>query len=139
MDKKIFSKPKHGWVLINIGEFKGWASYITDVPIDCIKAMKHALVAKTDFVCCFDSEADGTFKIVSDEYRTFVIEEAETNRLYVCEDITKQDLANAFVNELTEDIWGDWIYSDEDEEIMKTQYIDELNEERQKLQMILAG
>ena len=69
----MFDKPKHGWVNISLeGVEIAPASYISDVANDTLEAMIYALEESKDFCASYDAEGY-EFKIISDDYSTFVI------------------------------------------------------------------
>ena len=114
----MLTKPNAGWtdVIIN-GTVIGPASYLTDVPLDCLTAMTYALSRRKNFCLTFD--ADGwDFKIIADNDMTYAI---------VCKDeittqafqMSKQELAKELVKDLLDNLkdWAEWLsYRDEDYE-----------------------
>lgn len=88
----MLGKPAFGWTHIKIGNFEGPASYLTDVPIDCLKNMIFALKNRSDFIVSFDAEG-WTYKVVSDCYRTIVIIEKDETPEIILSDINRDELA----------------------------------------------
>lgn len=88
----MLTKPKCGWTNVKINNFEAPASFITDVPIDCLKNMIFALKNKSDFIVSLDAEG-WTYKIISDSYRTLILIEDEEPETIVLNDITKEYLA----------------------------------------------
>lgn len=35
----MFSKPKHGWTILQLENFTGYANYLTDIPIDILNCI----------------------------------------------------------------------------------------------------
>ena len=101
--------PKHGWVTISIENWSDRASYLTEVPLECLDNMIYALENGSDFIVSFDAEG-WTYKIISDYYRTFVITELDTCDLIVFENVSKKVLAKEIFNDITKDIdeWSMW-------------------------------
>ena len=69
---KLFSKPKNGWVNINIGDHIIGASYVTDVPMDFLNALISHCKYGTPFSVYVDEEGQediiclcGNFIIIS--------------------------------------------------------------------------
>lgn len=114
--------PKHGWVTICIDNWSDRASYLTDVPLDCLDAMIYALTNKCDFIVSFDAEG-WTYKIISDCYRTFIIEEQNKPKLITIENVDINMLAKELYNDISKDLdeWSNWSCSldvDEDGKIL---------------------
>lgn len=133
----MFTIPKHGWVLINIGSFSDRASYLTEVPLDCLDSIIYALENKTDFIVSFDAEG-WSFKIISDYYRTFIIEEKDFPKLLTLENINKEMLAKEIYQDISENIdnWSNWSCSIENEEDILN-YKKELNIKLEKLKSLI--
>lgn len=112
----MFSNPKFGWVSVHLGEFQGPASYITDVAFDSMEAMIYALEENKDFIVSFDAEG-WEFKVISDDYRTFIIEEKNEVKLYIYEK-NKLELAKELIEDISRDKedWLKWQYSEEEKE-----------------------
>jgi hypothetical protein len=72
---------------------------MTDVAMDCLDAMIHALKDRADFCASFDAEG-WTFKVLSDDYRTYVIEEKNGPVLHSIERINKSDLAYSLYDDI---------------------------------------
>ena len=115
----MLSKPKFGWTTISLGDFIGSASYITDVPIDVMESMIDALNNHKDFIVSFDAEG-WCFKIIADDYRSFIIEEKDEPILYVCEK-NKLELAKEILDDITtyKEDWYHWTVDEENEKEYK--------------------
>lgn len=48
--------PKAGWTNVEIGKFKGRASYLTDIPFECLDAFTFALTYNMPMSIWFDAE-----------------------------------------------------------------------------------
>lgn len=91
-----------GWALVTVGEFSDMASYLTDVPLDCLNRFIHSF--KTGLLVCipFDSER-WEHMIVSDFLKTYIIScspELCDMKIIYNTDLGKTELAK----ELTTDI-----------------------------------
>lgn len=130
-------KPRFGWVTIKIDEFEERASYLTCVSLDCIDAMIHALSESVDFVVNFDAEGY-TYKVISDDYRTFVIMEKDEPQLFTF-DKDKDELAKEILSDIKNNIedWRDWEYSKDEEPEEYEKYNSELNEKLKTLEDII--
>lgn len=109
----MLSKPYAGWTKVTIGDFEGRASYMTDVPMDCLIAFINALEYNIPASVFFDEE--GTeFTLVTSADGTYVISEREESKLFV---INKRfsKLAREFINDI-EDNLEDWVLWDYDYE-----------------------
>ena len=78
----MFSKPCCGWTDITIkdstNKFNAPASYLTDVPNDCLDAFIQALQNHSSVVIDFDAEG-WDYKLVCSAYDTYIIEEKFAN------------------------------------------------------------
>ena len=70
----MFGKPIHGWTAIDIGEYHGNGSYLTDIPFDFLDAAIHSLENNVPFTLFVDEEGCESY-ITSYYYATF------TNRI----------------------------------------------------------
>ena len=52
----MLEKPNAGWTKVCIGDFIGWASYITDVPVKCLKAFINGYPSNLPITIRFDAE-----------------------------------------------------------------------------------
>ena len=104
----MLSKPRYGWTNVTIGEFQGRASYLTDVPMDClisfINSFKYGIPASVFF-----DEEGSTFTLVTESYNnTYIISEREDTELI---NINKRflDLAKELIKDI-EDNLEDWVF-----------------------------
>jgi hypothetical protein len=113
----MLAKPSCGWTYVTIGDFTGPASYLTDVPMDCMSHMIDALEDGRDFCASFDAEG-WSYKVISDEYWTAVIEEKNGPVLHTIDGVNKFDLAKELIADVKEnlDAWADWFMDDKAEE-----------------------
>ncbi|MBQ3421517.1 MAG: hypothetical protein IJH34_07570, partial [Romboutsia sp.] len=73
----MLSIPKYGWTNVTIEEFEGVASYLTDVPIDCLISFINALENNDIPASIFFDEEGSYFTVVSRMYETYIIVERE--------------------------------------------------------------
>ncbi len=86
-------KPDAGWTNITIGEFRSRASYLTDIPFDCLQAFIFALKHRTPAAISFDAEG-WEFIVVVDWYDTHVIiNNTDAKYEYKTIEVKKEDLA----------------------------------------------
>jgi len=52
----MLAKPEHGWVNVQLEGFSERASYMTDIPNDCLDAFIYALQNNSPTVIFFDAE-----------------------------------------------------------------------------------
>ena len=117
----MFTIPKHGWVNLQINDLSKRASYLTDIPNDCLDAFIYALQNNAPTVVFFDAEG-WDFHLVTSYYQSYIIVDKDDTKLYVIE---KNILELA--RELYEDInnnLNDWLNWDMKE--------DETKEERRE-------
>lgn len=125
----MLGKPRYGWTNVEIGDFVDRASYITDVPNDCLDAFIFGL--KNGFPVTVEFDAEGwEFTIVSKFYDTFIIMEKEEVEI-ITTDKTVLDLAEELIEdiELHIDDWSEWSpFSDEKADENKDDLMNKLNE-----------
>lgn len=119
----MLSKPSAGWTVVTIGEMKFDASYMTDIPIDCLTAAKDYLSGAPLLALYFDMEVEGDLYVVSDNLGTSVITETDEwddencNFKYKIEHISIS--ASTLIREMVMDIkthadkWANWSCFDE--------------------------
>lgn len=100
----MISNPKHGWCDFELGNFRGTASYLTDVPIDLLDAFI-GYYTKGHGVVVFDEEGS-YFTLVLTRYNNgiFVIEERDFVAIYDFSDKNPDDLAKELINDLENDL-----------------------------------
>lgn len=127
----MLSEPKFGWTSIEIESFFSRASYLTDIPTDCLSNMIIALKENIDFT--LDCDAEGyTFKIVSDNESTYIIECKDGIKAYLFNK-TKQDLAKEIYEDISNhlDAWCHFNTDSEEDNmfaIYRVNFIQYLNE-----------
>lgn len=116
----MLTKPKHGWTNLQIGDFTERASYLTDIPNDCLDAFIHALQNNSPAVIFFDAEG-WEFHLVASYYQSYIVVDKSDTKVYVIEKNIKE-----LAKELYEDInnnfddWLSWdIYEDDTDEERK--------------------
>lgn len=109
----MLSKPYTGWTKVTIGDFKGRASYLTDIPMDCLIAFINALEYNIPASVLFDEEGS-EFTLVTSVDGTYIISEREEPKLFV---INKGflKLVRELINDI-EDNLEDWVLWDYDYE-----------------------
>lgn len=117
----MLSNPEHGWCNIKIGDFEGVASYLTDVPFNCLAAFIQYFDRSSNLNSAsvyFDEE--GTeFYTVFDYYSTYIIiEREEKPELKYLDDVGIKQLANELIEDLERDFdcWVKWECYDDPEE-----------------------
>ena len=119
LNKKFLTceKDNHGWCDVTVGQFSGRASYVTDVPFDCINAAIFSLTNNTPFAVQFDAEGSD-FIVVVDAINAFVISDDDGLTFYKCDDIIgKDDIALQIYKDISEnfDSWVNFLIVDEEE------------------------
>lgn len=125
----MISNPKHGWCNFKLGEFEGTPSYLTDVPLDLLRAFID-YHTKGCGIAWFDEE--GTeFSLILTPYSLFIIEERNENPvLHDFSEIMIKNLEKELIEDIESDLngWANFI-TDDDLEVIKI-HRDEI---RQKL------
>ena len=117
----MLSKPYCGWCDVVIGDFKAPASYLSEVPVDCLNAMILAISNSSDFCVSFDAEG-WEYKVISDRCKTFVIIEKDGVELKVIDkDIIS--LKDELIDDIESNIkdWSHWSLSEEDDSVEEVQ------------------
>ena len=111
----MIGKPEHGWTKVCIGDFIGWASYINDVPVKCLKAFINGYPSNLPFTIRFDAEGHEHLLIV-DYYATHIITDKDAGKIknqdYSLTSlvIDPYDLAKELVNDIESNLeeWVQW-------------------------------
>ena len=93
-------KTGSGWCGVAIDDFRGNASYLTDVPLDFLYAFKQWIDNKTIPVIFCDEEGS-EFRIIVEEFNTYIIHERGTAELKVV-DITRKSFVETILKDITE-------------------------------------
>lgn len=102
----MFTKPEHGWTNLQLGNFSERASYLTDIPIDCLDAFIYALENNSPIAIYFDAEG-WDYHLVSSYYESYIIISKDGFDLMGIEGNFK-DLAKELVNDI-EIYFEDWV------------------------------
>ena len=78
----MFTKPQDGWTHLNFENFSERASYLTDVPNDCLDAFIYALQTNNPAVVYFDAEGYD-YHLISSYYRSYIIRDKEDNKVNI--------------------------------------------------------
>jgi len=104
----MFTTPQDGWTHIQLENFSERASYLTDIPNDCLDAFIHALQTNNPAIMYFDAEGFD-YHLISSFYRSYIIKDKEDNKvdIHVIEkDIL--ELAKELVDDIQRD-FDDWL------------------------------
>ena len=115
----MLTKPVHGWTHLQFKNFSERASYLTDIPNDCLDAFIHALQTNNPAIVYFDAEGFD-YHLISSFYRSYIIRDKEDNKvdIYVIEkDIL--ELAKELIDDIQKDFdaWLNWESYDDGEYI----------------------
>ena len=102
----MFATPICGWSKVVINDFEAPASYITDLPVDLIDAAITAIKDEKDLYFSFCGEDSGDFKVIADEYCTYIITDADDADLYVT-NVTKKQIIDEIYHDVVQNcsIW----------------------------------
>ena len=94
--------------------------HLTDPAMDCLIEFKRALNEERTAVVEFDCEGWG-FKVVSDDWTTYVIVDRDAEPNLLTFDVGKGDLAKEIIKDIREnlDVWADWFCYDKDPEAIE--------------------
>jgi len=104
----MFATPKHGWTNLKFLNFSERASYLTDIPNDCLDAFIYALQTNNPAIVYFDAEGYD-FHLISSYYRSYIVIDKEDNEVktYIIEK-NILELAKELVNDIEKD-FDDWL------------------------------
>lgn len=120
----MFSKPHCGWVTVTLGEFTDRASYLTDVPVDCLDALIFGVEHYRPAAVKFDAEG-WEYTITFTTYQTYIVRIKESPELYIIDkDII--DVAKEVILDIERDFeaWMDWDDFDDGRSLYKNDIID---------------
>lgn len=102
----MISNPEHGWCNFKLGDFKGVASYLTDVPLDLINAFID-YHEKGSGVVIFDEEGS-YFTLVLTAYNCgiYIIEEKEECITHSFWDMNIEDLEKELISDIESNLHG---------------------------------
>lgn len=104
----MLSTPVCGWTTVSIGDFTMRASYLTDIPGDCLNAFIHSF--ESDLPAAIEFDAEGwEFTLISDFYSTFIILKYDEPKLIEI-NIGREQLALELINDIEKNIylWSQW-------------------------------
>lgn len=133
----MFNTPDCGWCHVELGKFKGSASYLTDVPYDVLDALiKH--FEHGDIMGVYFDEEGSDFILVIDRLYSYIIATRETDKLYKI-DIYNDELAKEIISDIENNIngWADWLSYDD--ELNVDDRKSKLQEMIEKLKELLEG
>jgi len=131
----MFTKPEHGWINLQIEDFSERASYMTDIPNECLDAFIYALQNNTPAVVFFDAEGY-EFHLVASYYGSYIIVDKDNAKLY-----TVSKNIYALAKELYDDIknnldeWTNWYLDEVDTEEERIKYREGLETKLSQLNM----
>ena len=104
----MFTTPIHGWTHLQLENFSERASYLTDVPNDCLDAFIYALQTNNPAVVYFDAEGFD-YHLISSFYRSYIVMDRENNDVdtYIIEKGIIE-LAKELVSDIEKD-FDDWL------------------------------
>ena len=121
----MLGKPKHGWTNVSIGDYSDQASYLDDVPLDCLNAFINGYSSYLPITISFDAEGH-EFLLVVDYYTTHIISNrdfimalrtgGEEKERFILKsyDINRDDLAKELINDIESNLegWVHWFFAD---------------------------
>ena len=120
---KFLHLQEYGWCEIQIGDFKSRASYLTDVPIDCLEAAIQYIDYHQPIELHFDAEGWDVYVTGYDQ--NTLIRHTRTNSSemehIVLDDVNALDLAKQIYADIAYDIegWTDFLFTFDDMERQK--------------------
>lgn len=104
-----------GWCTVTLGDFTFRASYLTDVPFDCLKAAIKWLTDRTVFAVNFDGEGE-TCVVISNFLDNYVVCEKNSTMFFKLDEvIDTSDLALQIYKDISEDVhgWAEFVAPEE--------------------------
>lgn len=109
----MLSNPKAGWCELEIGNFKGTPSYLTDVPVDLLTAFINYY--KKGIGAAFFDEEGSEFNLLLSNYSAYIIYVDCENKstLYEFPDIDIDNLAKELITDIKSNIdsWANFYAS----------------------------
>jgi hypothetical protein len=103
----MLTKPSCGWTSLEIEGKKFRASYLTDIPNDCIDAFVYGLKNHRPVTIYFDGEGIESY-LVCDNYFSYIIFIADKEMVFSFNKGIKE-LSQEFVKDIEEN-YEEWIY-----------------------------
>lgn len=107
----MLSNPKAGWCELEIGDFKGTPSYLTDVPVDLLTAFIDYY--KKGIGAVFFDEEGSEFNLLLSNYSAYIIYCGNESALYEFPDIDIDNLATELITDIKSNIdsWANFYAS----------------------------
>ena len=102
----MLSNPKAGWCELEIGDFKGTPSYLTDVPVDLLTAFIDYY--KKGIGAVFFDEEGSEFNLLLSNYSAYIIYCGNESILYDFYDINIDDLATELITDIKSNV-DSWV------------------------------
>ena len=131
----MFSVPEIGWVNVTVGSYTDRASYLTDVPTNCLDSAINALKNNLDFCVYFDAEG-WDYRIIGTRTQAIIILNDEEIR--TTDGANKFTIAQEIFNDISEHVeeWARWYYFEEIDPVSVLE--NNRNEINQKLSILKA-
>lgn len=112
----MFTKPKYGWTNLKLDKYSLRASYLTDVPFDCLDSFIYGIKNNKPICIYFDAEG-WDYYLVSNWYNSWIIlNKEETELCPIKENIRQLGKMLAENIELYFNEWLEWDYFDDEVE-----------------------
>lgn len=95
----MLGKPEAGWSEVTIGSFHEYASYLTDVPFDCVNACIRRIKDNVPLEMSFDSECHGIFFVSADSQHTVITWEEEREAVCI-PDVNDVQLVREIIHDI---------------------------------------
>lgn len=107
----MLSNPKAGWCELEIGDFKGTPSYLTDVPVDLLTAFIDYY--KKGIGAVFFDEEGSEFNLLLSNYSAYIIYCGNESALYEFPDIDIDNLATELITDIKSNVdsWANFYVS----------------------------
>jgi len=134
----MLTKPEDGWSNLQIEDFSERASYMTDIPNECLNVFINALQNNTPAVVFFDAEG-WDFHLVASYYCSYIIVDKDDAKLF-----TVKKNIYALAKELYDDInnnlddWTNWYLDKNDTKEERSEYRKGLETKLSQLNMEIS-
>ena len=134
----MFSRPKHGWVNLSIGDWSDRSSYLTDPHLDMLDAFITLYSTYNPGAVYCDAEG-WEYIIVISFNDIFVIEQKDEDKLITL-DVRTRDLCEEVMNDIEEHLydWSLWSYHVDDEE-QRVKDENKIKEKLETLKIVLSN
>ncbi len=96
----MLGKPDCGWSKVTIGSFHEYASYLTNVPFDCMNACIRRIKDNAPLEMTFDAEGPGLFFVSADSKHTVITWDEDPEGTVCIPDVNDVQLIGEIIHDI---------------------------------------